>query len=258
MTNSCPPIQTIPDDQVIVIIPAHNEGDTVADVVRGIKGFRAAEVVVVDDASTDHTIAAARAAGAHVLPLPLQLGAWGAMQTGLRYAYKKGKTIVVTMDADGQHNPEHIVPLLHEFQRHNSDVVIGSCPRRASWQRHLAWKFFRLATGINLDDLTSGFRLYGTQAIKLLASPEATLLDYQDIGVLLLLQKNKLTTLEVPVTMNHRVVGHSRIFFSWFAVCKYLAYSALLSLSRRNHLGPKNNFMLSMQTFFHNTKDDPS
>lgn len=222
--------------KITVVIPAHNEQKTIGNIVSHVAQVACCEVVVVDDASSDKTAAIAKEKGAHVLPLPVQLGAWGAMQAGMRYAAKGKSDIVITIDADGQHNPKHIPRLIDEFTLSKRDVIIASCISRGSWQRHLAWKFFRFVTGLNLEDLTSGFRLYSRKAILLLASPQATLLDYQDIGVLLLLQKNKMVIGEIQIQMENRIIGHSHIFFSWFAVLKYMACSLLLSFSRRNYL----------------------
>ena len=84
-------------------MPAHNEADDVGRVIREIRACCDYPVVVVDDASTDETAAVARDAGAIVIPLVYQLGAWGAIQAGMRYARGRGCKYVLTMDADGQH-----------------------------------------------------------------------------------------------------------------------------------------------------------
>ena len=73
----------------VILIPAHNEADVISDVIGDIRKYTDLPVIVIDDASTDKTASVARAAGAIVLPLPFSLGAWGAMQTGLRYALKR-------------------------------------------------------------------------------------------------------------------------------------------------------------------------
>ena len=75
-------------DRPIVLIPAHNEAATVGAIVAQIRALWGCPVVVIDDCSTDRTAQVARTAGAVVLPLTLQLGAWGAIQTGLRYALR--------------------------------------------------------------------------------------------------------------------------------------------------------------------------
>ena len=98
----------IPFEHVIILIPAKNEVNTVGKVISEIKARFIVTVVVIDDASTDETTNVARVAGAIVLQLPFSLGAWGAIQTGLRYALKHGFNIAITMDADGQHEVSSI------------------------------------------------------------------------------------------------------------------------------------------------------
>ena len=189
-------------------------------------------VVVIDDCSTDNTAEAALAAGASVLPLPLQLGAWGAIQTGLRYALAQGCHLAITLDADGQHEPAYLGELLDPIVTGRADVVIGAFPARASRARRIAWGYFRWLTGLGLEDITSGFRAYNHQAMILLASREASLLDDQDVGVLLILRRRGLRTLEVPVPMQPRTQGTSRVFGSWWTVGQYMLQTSLLCLAR--------------------------
>jgi len=144
-------------ESVIVLIPAKNEVQTVGKIIDEIKSKLSVTVVVIDDASTDDTIKIARTAGAIVLSLPFSLGAWGAIQTGLRYAAKHNFKIAITMDADGQHEADSIPILLNAI--HQCDVVIGAYPQRGSLSRQVAWQLFRKLSGINLEDLTSGYEL---------------------------------------------------------------------------------------------------
>lgn len=95
-------------DHLITLIPAFNEETTIGALVNQIKQRWNCSVVVIDDCSTDATARIARDAGATILPLTLQLGAWGAIQTGLRYALHQGYRTAVTLDADGQHEPDCI------------------------------------------------------------------------------------------------------------------------------------------------------
>jgi hypothetical protein len=136
------------------------------------------------------------------------------------------------MDADGQHEPAYLAQILEAAR--GADVVIAACPARGSTMRHVAWRYFRFLTGFTLEDLTSGFRYYNARACRLLAAKEATLLDYQDIGVLLLLQHAKLRIAEIPVAMNPRKYGISRVFYSWWTVVRYMAETSLLCLARWN------------------------
>lgn len=214
-----------------VLIPAWNEEATVADVVSKIGEVGLYDVIVIDDASTDQTADRAAAAGARVLSLPVNLGAWGATQTGIRFALKKGYRQVITMDADGQHLSSAIPYLLAPITAGNADMVIGSCIERGSHARKIAWRFFRGMTGLEIEDLTSGFRAYNLPAMKILASKEATLLEYQDIGVLLLLMHSGLIIQEMKVPMGFRLSGSSKIFSSWFKVAEYLLLNLILCTS---------------------------
>jgi glycosyltransferase involved in cell wall biosynthesis len=215
---------------VLVVIPALNEGDCIGEVIKHVRAQGNVDILVVDDGSSDDTAAIARLGGAQVTRAPLWQGAWGAIQTGIRYALRHGYSAVVTMDADGQHEPAYLPQLIEAAK--DADVVIAACSSRGSALRHLAWSYFRLLTGLRFDDLTSGFRYYNARACRLLASPAATLLDYQDIGVLMLLRRAGLGIAEVSVAMNPRRSGASRVFFSWWTVARYMAETTLLCLAR--------------------------
>lgn len=219
-------------DQPIVLMPAHNEEATVGLLVAQIRRRFNYPVVVVDDCSGDATARVAQAAGATVLPLTLQLGAWGAIQTGLRYALRHGYHTAITLDADGQHDPDYINELIKPLTMRQADVVIGAFPERVSRARRIAWWYFRWLTGLKLEDITSGFRVYNHAAMTVLASPEASLLDYQDVGVLLILRRRGLRTTEVPISMRPRTQGASRVFRSWWIVGKYMLQTSVLCLAR--------------------------
>jgi glycosyltransferase involved in cell wall biosynthesis len=190
-------------------------------------------IFVVDDNSGDDTINIAEHAGATVIPLAARLGAWGATQTGLRYAMRQGFDVVISMDADGQHPAETLPSLLEPILAGAADVSIGSCTERGSLARKIAWVLLKRISGLRLEDVTSGLRVYNRRAVKELASWRATLLDYQDVGVLLLLQAKGLQIVDVPVAMRPRCNGHSRVFRSWLIVAYYMCQTLLLGLSKR-------------------------
>ena len=219
----------------VVIIPAHNEVNDVQSVIKQLKQCCSYPIVVVDDASTDGTGSKAREAGAIVIPLLVQLGAWGATQTGLRYALSKGYQMVITMDADGQHEAASLQDLIQPVLANEADVSIGTCTSRGSILRQIAWVVMKRVSGLSLEDITSGFRVYNGKAINLLASKPATLLEYQDVGVLILLQSRGVRIKDVEVTMLPRRSGISRIFHSWPSVIYYLFYTLLLSITKRSY-----------------------
>lgn len=219
-------------EKCLVVIPALNEADTISSVVSNVKAQGYRHIMVIDDFSTDDTGRLAEEAGALVISLSQRLGAWGATQTGMRYAVRKGFSTVITMDADDQHPVEYLDTLLMGITE-SANVAIGSFPERGSGLRQIAWRWIRGASGVKLDDLTSGFRAYDRLAVRRLASWQATLFEYQDIGVLLLLQRHGLVVRDIPVTMRERRAGKSRIFHSWAMVAYYMSHTLLLSASKR-------------------------
>lgn len=214
------------------MIPARNESASVAEVVAGVRQTLRCDVLVVDDASGDDTRIHAETAGAMCLRLPVGLGAWGATQTGIRYACRHGYEGVIALDADGQHRPETLPILFATQAEHGANVVIGTCIERLSRAKRVAWWYLRALTGLKLLDLTSGLRLYDRRAMEILAGPEASLLDYQDIGVLMLLARNRLRIEETPVEMRARCTGHSRVFASWPIVARYMLHTTVLCIAQ--------------------------
>lgn len=221
-----------------------NEEKTIKKIVCSVidAGYH---VIVVDDGSTDNTAAIARKHGATVLSNVKNLGAWKATQAGIRFAYKSGYDAVLTMDADGQHEIDHVDKLI-EKAKQGADVVIGNCTERGSRGRHIAWRFFKVINRLNVDDITSGFRLYNRNAMIGLASRQATMLEFQCVGILILLRNMKLTIAEVSVPMCERKEGISRIFYSWTAVIYYIFYSSLLSMTKAFPVN-KDKFLKNMK-----------
>lgn len=217
--------------KTLIVIPAFNEAENLMNLLPQLIDVVNHDIVVVDDFSCDKTAEVVTGLGLKCLTLPLQLGAWGATQTGIRYAANNGYSQVVTMDADGQHLPDEVDTMMSLYLNSKANVVIGTFPSRLSRLKKLAWKFFKLLTHIKIEDLTSGFRLYDSKAIQTLSSRQATMLDYQDVGVLLLLLREGLTIQEVPVKMHNRSDGKSRVFSSWLVVLKYMVQTTTLCIA---------------------------
>lgn len=146
---------------VTVLIPAFNEELIIGKTVGKIKElYPEFEVLVVDDGSTDKTMQEAMDAGANVWPHPYNIGNGAAIKSGFRVA--KGEWIV-TMDADGQHDPEDIARLLEH--KDTFDMVVGSRTKNSetSFHRDMANKLYNCfasyVTKFKIKDLTSGFRI---------------------------------------------------------------------------------------------------
>jgi glycosyltransferase involved in cell wall biosynthesis len=206
---------------LLVVIPALNEAETVGRVIADVVAALGADVVVIDDGSTDDTARAARAAGAQVLSHPFNLGVGGAIRTGMRYASRQGYARVVQIDADGQHLPSEAARLLAELDEQHADLVIGSrfttgyarssAGYDVSMLRRLSMRLLsRLVSRrsrTRITDTTSGFRAFGPAAIKVLAPiyPSAYLSD--TVETLLIAGDSGLRVVEIPVAMSQRLGG---------------------------------------------------
>ena len=159
---------------VWIVIPALNEARTIGGVVAPLRaqGWR---VVVIDDGSRDATAAAARAAGAFVLRHSLNLGQGAGLRTGFAFVRRQpGARVVVTYDADGQHQPESVAALLDTLERTGSDVALGSrfldgtarreVPAARRTLLRLATLFTRMTTGLCVTDAHNGLRAFTLEA----------------------------------------------------------------------------------------------
>lgn len=161
----------------LIVMPALNEEESVAAVVREVYAkLPGVSVLVVDDGSTDQTAAQARSAGAVVLSLPFNLGVGGAMRAGFKFALLHGFHNVVQVDSDGQHDPSGVPELLDALK--SADLVLGARfagegdytvggPRR--WAMVVLAGIISSLARTKLTDTTSGFRATGPRALALFA-----------------------------------------------------------------------------------------
>ena len=153
--------------KLLIVIPAYNEEDSIVPVVEELTThYPQYDYVVVNDGSRDKTAAVCRAHGYRLIDLPVNLGLAGAFQTGLRYAAENDYDCAMQLDADGQHKPEFIAPMLEALEEGN-DIVIGSrflTVKKPKTLRMLgsyiiSWSI-RLTTGRAICDPTSGMRMF--------------------------------------------------------------------------------------------------
>ncbi len=161
---------------ITVAIPAFQAARTVGDVVRRA-GKVGADVLVIDDGSTDQTADAARAAGARVICHAQNLGKGCALQTAFHDAFARGRDAVVTVDADGQHLPELIPRLLDAAD--GADLVIGdrthlysSMSRGRRMANRYSTRVISFVAGRRLVDVQCGFRVYTRELIEATGFPE--------------------------------------------------------------------------------------
>jgi glycosyltransferase involved in cell wall biosynthesis len=197
----------------LVVIPAFNEADNIAEVLRETRE-RAGDfdVVVIDDSSHDATSEVARSEGATVVRHPFNMGYGAALQTGYRHALRQGYDVVVQLDADGQHDPASVSELAAPILAGEFDVVLGSrfhpgSTYRMQGLRRIGSRWFstlvRWLTGLRISDPTTGFQALSPDVLRLYTS-DAFPTDYPDADMTVLLQRNRYRIGEVPVTMRER------------------------------------------------------
>ena len=206
--------------RMLAVIPAYNEQDAIAGTLRSLKrDCPALDLLVINDGSLDHTVAAARETGlSTVVGLPCNLGIGGAVQTGFKYAERQGYDVAIQFDADGQHLAQEIEKLVAPLASGEADVVIGSRflgekTFQSTFARRIGIYLFYLLNSYlirqPITDNTSGFRAYNRRAIAFLA--EHYPMDYPEPEAIILLGKNGFKLKEVAVAMQERQGGVSSI-----------------------------------------------
>lgn len=203
--------------RTLLIIPAYNEEENIARVIGTLENeYPQYDYVVVNDGSSDSTAEICRANGYRFLDLPVNLGLAGAFQAGIKYADKHGYDCAVQFDADGQHRPEFIAPMVEALA--DNDIVIASrfvTEKKPASMRmfgsNLIQAMIRITTGKTIKDPTSGMRAYDRRMIKELAygpnlGPEPDTLAY-------LMRKKGARVAEVQATMDERIAGESYLNF---------------------------------------------
>lgn len=221
-------------------MPAFNEAPFIGPVIEEIrKNCGDADVLVVDDGSKDGTSSQAHDRGALVINHPFNLGYGAALQTGFKFAVKKGYDYVVTIDADGQHDPASVQSLFESLKSAGADVVVGSrfltgTYRMSVARRIGAWLFALVArfyTGYRFTDPTSGFQLLNRAAFLYLAADEGYPFDYPDVNIIMLLHKKRFKVVEAPVRMSINEEGdtmHSGLKPFLYVVRMFLAIMIVL------------------------------
>jgi glycosyltransferase involved in cell wall biosynthesis len=159
-------------DKICILIPAYNAEETLGFVLRKIEPL-GIDTIVVNDGSSDETKRVASENGALLLEHPLNLGKGAALRTGFQYILQRDYQVVITVDADGQHDPSEIPSLLKIFQSVKPDILITS--RAAEFGKMIFLRRFWNRLGVkavarlchaDITDSQSGFRLIRTEVLK--------------------------------------------------------------------------------------------
>jgi glycosyltransferase involved in cell wall biosynthesis len=199
------------DSKILVCIPAFNEAGTIAEVIWKSRKY-ANDIIVYDDGSTDNTYEAATSAGAIVIRNPENKGYGVAIRSLFQAAKEKNADIMVTLDSDGQHDPDQIAQVIEPLKQ-GFDIVIGSrflkrdgkekVPRYRSFGIKTITKVTQAASYHGLTDSQSGFRAYSKNALSKINLFEDGMAV--SVEILLRAKEKNLSTTEVPITINYDI-----------------------------------------------------
>lgn len=200
---------------LLIIIPAYNEAENIERVVNNlIENYLQYDYVVVNDGSSDDTRKICAKKGYNFLDLPINVGLAGAIRAGIRYANYHGYDYAVQIDGDGQHDPKYIKDMLEKMRSAQADIVIGSRYKEKKKPHSMRMLGSRIISGAiklttggkNIEDVTSGMRLFNKRMIKNFGynmhySPEPDTIAY--------LLNCDIKIEEIQVEMYERIAGTS-------------------------------------------------
>jgi dolichol-phosphate mannosyltransferase len=217
--------------KALIIIPTFNEVESVPILIREIQGILTdTDILVVDDGSVDGTSAAvvsigqkSRAGQINLLQRTEKLGLGSAYIDGFRWGFKKKYEFLIEMDADGSHRPIDLVQLLDEIKKNpETDLVIGSrwirggsvhdWPKYREYLSRVANKYAAFVLRLNVNDMTSGFRVYRSTALR-----ELDLTSVQSQGYCFQIEMTKKilanngSISELPISFVERKYGVSKM-----------------------------------------------
>ena len=227
--------------KVLIVVPARNEAGSLPAVVADLRRDHPQRaILIVDDGSTDETAVALAGLPVARLHLSSTVGIGGAMRAGFRFATAEGFDAVVRVDGDGQHDAASIGMLLAPIARGDADVVRGSryllsenyhaVGFRRIAQRAVAW-LVAMVINETVTDPTCGFWAFGPRAVPMLANHHPT--GYPEPELMLLLHRNRMRTMELPVRMRERVTGRSSLDAIRTSLAMFRVLLALLIVPMR-------------------------
>lgn len=228
--------------KILVIVPAYNEAEIIADTIEAIREKAPeTDILVVNDGSKDATLQILQKCGVMYLNHAMNLGIGAAMQSGFMYAKEHGYDYAVQIDGDGQHNPSYIMPMIRWMEDNNADVGIGSrflekegfqSSRSRRTGIHVLSFLIRMVCGISVHDVTSGFRIIDKKFIDLFAREYSD--DYPEPDSIPAIISHGGKIVEYPVIMHERTTGSSSIN-TWKSVYYMIKVSFSILMYRIMH-----------------------
>lgn len=208
--------------ELLIIIPAYNEGKNIGAFLKQLcvpEFVRIADILVINDASTDDTAAIAHRMGCIVISGIYNLGYGSGLQVGYKYAADRGYRYVIQMDGDGQHDVCNVKGLYEKLQEKQCDIVLGSrflegsVTYPVSAVKKVAYVWFRflirMGTGVKISDPTTGLQGLNRKAFSFYAGFNHFDDKYPDANMLMQMLLLGYQVEEIPAVMHERTEGVS-------------------------------------------------
>ena len=237
--------------RTLVVVPTHNEAANIEQILLRLhQHVPTADVLVIDDASTDKTRALARAVlrpHDRLVERATKHGLGNAYLHAFRIGLDEGYDLLVEIDADMSHDPA-VLPTMLAVAEHGVAVVIGSryipggsvvgWPRRRLWLSRWANRYTAIALGLAINDATAGYRVYRADALRSLDLGDVQASGYGfQIEMTYRAVRSGMSVVEIPITFRDRVAGESkmsrRIVIEAFQLVTWWGVQDLVTLRRR-------------------------
>lgn len=181
--------------KALILIPAYNESQRILPVISEAGKFY--DVLVINDGSTDNTAEIAQKAGAQVIRQVPNQGKGSALRLGFQHALKSGYQVVITIDADGQHNPSDIPLFIERYNQNSSDLIIGArdfdhIPIVRRIANSIGRITFSWAVGQEIPDNQSGYRLISRRLMNDLLGSKETGFEFEVEMIKICIMRNYL------------------------------------------------------------------
>ncbi len=207
--------------KTLVVIPAYNEEETIADIITKVQKYKdkrlIQKIVVVDDCSEDRTAEVAQNLGVAVVSHVVNRGYGAAQKTGQRIAVEEAFDYVIQIDADGQHDPEYVPLFIETMKEGDYDIVLGSRFLNKSYReyvftRRVGIKLFtvivNMLASVALTDITSGYKMYRVSCLKELSRTSD---KHPAVEQMLEISRKKMKIKEISIEMPIRRKGKSHL-----------------------------------------------
>lgn len=200
-----------PEQKACVVIPAYGEERMIGKLIAQVLKY-VAPVIVVDDGSPDRTAEEAAGAGAVVIRHQRNLGKGAALQTGFHYAREHHFDCLITLDADGQHDPADIPRFIETYERNNVSVLVGNrmgtrsnMPLIRKWTNRFMSSLLSRAMGQAVPDTQCGFRLYRCEVLPFGETQAARFAAESEILLYLAAHGIKIASVPIAVIYNNEL-----------------------------------------------------